>query len=153
MREIFNSSPKLDFEIANLKENPLVFCAVFRDMIRQDQTLSRLAYYAEQSETKGHVLTDKELSSRSAHVYDAHDYPLRKIAEFFNQAATEHVQLNADEESFRTKLLESQVLSYDKKNGYLPNLEGFFISFPSDFPETEKEYVVRHEYIHAIYHT
>ncbi len=122
--------------------------------LNQGKALDRIAVFIEKEGYKGRILTEGQMEvfydkEHKIVIYDGHDYQLPKIAEFFNLARQNDIELNQDEERLLEVLELLEILKDDPNQGYIGDEEAVIISLSQE--STQREAILKHEVGHALY--
>lgn len=139
-----------DFELYEWAEFPGILLFDFASYQIQDQFFTRLAYFVEKEGFKGTFVDDDFILNN--HGYNAHDYGAKGLAEFFNQAQIQNVNLNKSELMLKEILLANSII-LQNQDGSFKEGEGAVVSISrSSSAELRKKFLA-HECWHGIYFT
>lgn len=147
---IFNSSSvnwrNSDYELYEWEEFPGVLFFDMKDYDIQSKFLRRIAFFAEKKGFIGKILTDAELGN--LHGYNAHDYNVKTLADFFTKAEPKNV-LNSSELLLKQILLTNGLI-VESENGYEPG-RGALISISQESAGYNRTNFTAHEAFHTIF--
>jgi hypothetical protein len=136
------------FEVFSWSAYPDILVFDTADYATQARLFRRLAFFVEKRGFRGRLLSDEELSGR--HGWNAHNYRPQGLAEFFTQAESEAVALNAEEELLRELLLANGVIRR-AADGYAPGTGGILSISQSSYPLL-RELLITHEAYHGVFY-
>jgi hypothetical protein len=136
------------FEVFSWSAYPDILVFDTADYATQARLFRRLAFFVEKRGFRGRLLSDEELSGR--HGWNAHNYRPQGLADFFTQAESEAVALNAEEELLRELLLANGVIRR-AADGYAPGTGGILSISQSSYPLL-RELLITHEAYHGVFY-
>ncbi|MEM5947445.1 hypothetical protein WKV44_02700 [Spirochaetia bacterium 38H-sp] len=139
-----NSSPVFICRWAALPDF-LVFN--FKTYAVQSSYLRRIAFFVEKPGFRGRIASPGEVAN--LHDWNAHDYPARALAAFFDTAYRNSISLLPAEEELLSILLANKIIT-KAPDGYLP-VSGGLISISRESPPVLRRTLLIHESLHALY--
>ena len=132
----------------------------FNSLMTQNKAFNRLAIFVEDRQYHGKVLNDDEIKKifgMNKTLGVGHDYDIKDIVRFFNQASRNGIKFNGIESGIINDLLKRGFIKY-LEGRYIVNVPTAIISTSQDigiiYPiENFRKNTIDHEYNHGIYFT
>ncbi len=142
---------RAEYELFSWNLYPEILIFDIRSYEIQSRFFKRLAFFVEKRGYRGELMTNSELSA--LHGWNAHNYRPEGLADFFNRAAAEGFQLNAEELLLKEILLANGVLLDDAGGGeaVLPG-DGGILTVSQESSPILRELLMTHEAFHGIFY-
>ncbi|WP_235048134.1 hypothetical protein [Borrelia persica] len=143
------------FEFFNLIANPNIYVIKFKTLHDQSLMLKRMAFFVEKKEFKGKLLSNEELENKVG--WGGHDYKLKDIITFFNEAEKLDFKLNKEEIILKNLIMTNKLAHIENNTIKIKNKSKntAFATYSEDetMPKTAQMRIFMHELLHMHFFT
>ena len=136
-----------EFEFYSWNLFPHILILDTADYGIQSRLLKRIAFFVEKKGFAGTIPDEKKITN--LHGYNAHDYRAVDLADFFNKAGQENIELVPAEELLKKILLKNGIIKV-KEDNIVPGTGGL-ISISQSSPPLLRKLLLTHESFHGIF--